>query len=173
MSNTAVRTSPEVASRIGHKDYEKLVNNAPRKFNDADFTVGTVTHQGDVSFVRLSRLPKGAEKRLNFQLADGNTQGSRHILTKGRGVSVYDVNFEDYQKVVSESLKENKKSAKKFSLSEQLAGPVFVIKAEAEGTVTHPEHGHQTFGSDTEDWIVGCVFQRNLDAEEREARVRD
>jgi uncharacterized protein (UPF0335 family) len=36
--------------------------------------------------------------------------------------------------------------------------------------LTHPEHGNHGFPAKT---VCAVVYQRNLDAEEREARVRD
>jgi len=138
---------------------ECVINDAPRLL--ADFPVGSSAHQGDVIFVAIKSLPKSAKPRLNHQLADGNTQGSRHILTPR--AKVYDC---DKAQVIAAI-----KRANKCVVTEDLIGPVFVSPAApTEHDVTHPEHGDIGF---EERAVIACVFQRNLDSLERARRVQD
>lgn len=138
--------------------HESIVNDAPKLH--ATFEVGDVAHQGDLIVVRLSKLPASAKPRENRQLAEGNTQGSRHILERG---DVYDAKRSDVVKAI--------KAATKVSIAEQYIGPVFVSPAEpTENDLTHPEHGNQGFPAGA---VCAVVYQRNLDAEKREARVQD
>lgn len=134
---------------------ESIVNNAPREFTDADFPVGSVAHQGDVILVRIASLPTSAKKRKNRQLADGTTQGSRHVLSGG----------ECFDADAAEVVRMIKAACKKSAVAEQYIGPVF-----RGGELTHPEHGNHVY---QDEMVLACVYQRNLDAEEREQRTRD
>lgn len=128
---------------------ETLINDEPRTFDD--FPAGSVSHQGDVILVAIDGLPKERTVRKDRQVADGNTQGSRHVLVGGR---IWDAETHDAIK-----------SATGQSVDRRYLGPVF-----RGGTLTHPEHGDQTFPKDC---AIAVVYQRNLDAEEREQRVVD
>lgn len=123
------------------------------------FAPGDVALQGDVIFVGIARLPESAKPRKDRQLADGNTQGSRHILKGGR---CYDCEAAEVVKLIAAACKGAKIDAK-------YVGPVFVTTAE----VTHPEHGNHRWPKSAGKQIVAVVYQRNLDAEEREQRVQD
>ena len=133
---------------------EAIVNDAPH--THAAWSPGDTAHQGDLIFVGLKTLPATAEARANRQLADGNTQGSRHVLADGP--DVFNCPPADVAKAI--------KNLTGQAVAEQYIGPVFHTPA----TVTHPEHGDHTW---PEDGVVACVYQRNLDAEQREQRVRD
>lgn len=138
---------------------EQIVNNAPKLHED--FPVGSVSHQGDVIFVRIGSLPASAKARVNHQLADGNTQGSRHVLNAT--AKVFDCDAAEVARMIRE--------ANKCVVGESLIGPVFVSPiVPSEHDVTHPEHGHQGFEAGA---VIACVYQRNLDSEEREQRTRD
>jgi hypothetical protein len=50
---------------------ERIVNDAPRTFTEADFPVGTASHQGDWTLVRIQQLPQSAKPRANRQLSEG------------------------------------------------------------------------------------------------------
>lgn len=128
---------------------ETIVNNEQRHFGD--FPVGTVSHQGDVILVSIVGLPANAKVRQNRQVADGNTQGSRHILDGG---DIYDG---DTQNLIADATGQ--------VIDRKYLGPVF-----RGGELTHPEHGNQSFPADC---TIAVVYQRNLDAEEREQRVID
>lgn len=138
---------------------EGIINNAPKLHED--FPVGSVSHQGDLIFVRIAALPKSAKPRESRQLADGNTQGSRHVLTPIAKVYTCDV-----QDVIAAI-----KSVTKCNVSEQLVGPVFVSPDHpTDSDVDHPEHGPQGFEAGA---VIACVYQRNLDSMQREQRTRD
>jgi hypothetical protein len=135
------------------KSPEQIANNDTRTFDD--FPLGTVSHQGDIIIVSIGSLPKSAKPRKSRQLAESNTQGSRHILDKG---DVFDADRRDVIALI--------KTATKSEVAEQYVGPVFTGPA----YLDHPEHGHQAFPKGC---VCAVVYQRNLDSEEREARVAD
>jgi hypothetical protein len=141
------------------KTHESIVNDAPRMFSESDFPVGTVAHQGDLILVRIAGLPTSAQRRKDRQLAIGNTQGSRHILKRG-------VPFDCQAAAVVRAIAEACRGAK---IDPQYAGPVFQTKGGI-ADLTHPEHGNHCYRGDM---TIAVVYQRNLDAEERERRVLD
>lgn len=137
---------------------ERIVNNDPKLH--VSFEVGDVAHQGDLIIVRIASLPDEAQPRINRQLADGETQGSRHVMTVG---DVYDVPGYYVAAAI--------KRATKVVIDPEYCGPVFVSpECPTENDLTHPEHGHQGFPAGA---VCAVVFQRNLDVEERERRVQD
>lgn len=136
---------------------ESMINDAPRTFSD--FPVGTVAHQGDVMFVRIASMPPG-KLRKNRQLAEGTTQGSRHVL---RGGEVFDCDPGEVSRLISQA-------CSGVNADDRYIGPVFRTQ-QGEADVIHPEHGDHYYRG--EDWVIATVFQRSLDAEEREARVQD
>jgi hypothetical protein len=152
-------TATKVRKRkSGQQAPERIVNDSPRTFTDADFPVGSVAHQGDVILVRLAVMPAGVSKpRQSRQVADGTTQGSRHILDGG-------VAF-DFA-APGDVAKAIRSVCPKADVGEQYIGPVFTTPC----VLTHPEHGdhHYEF-----EGVMAVVIQRNLDAEEREQRARD
>lgn len=153
----AVAAKTKTSKRI--TNHERIVNNDPKLHED--FPVGSVSHQGDLIFVRIASLPKSAKSRPNRQLADGNTQGSRHILTTN--AQAFDCDANEVSQLIQK--------ANKCDVDARYIGPVFVSPANpTEHDVTHPEHGHQGFEAGA---VIACVYQRNLDAEEREQRARD
>lgn len=146
-TKTAAKTLPE-----------SIVNDAPKLH--PSFEVGDVAHQGDLIIVAIAALPKSAKPRANRQLAEGNTQGSRHILKRGE---VYDCAAAEVAKAI--------KSATGCTVAEQYIGPVFVSpKRPTKNDLTHPEHGNQGFPAGA---VCAVVYQRNLDQEQREQRTRD
>jgi hypothetical protein len=66
----------------------------------ASFEVGDVSHQGDIIIVRIASLPRSARPRSNRQLAEGTTQGSRHVLTRG---DVYDANVREVASLLKDA----------------------------------------------------------------------
>lgn len=137
---------------------EAIVNNAPKMH--ATFEPGDVSHQGDLMIVAIKQLPSSAKPRTNRQLADGDTQGSRHLLTHG---DVFDAKPSEVAVLIEQ--------ATGCKVGEQYIGPVFVSPADPTcDDLTHPEHGPQGFPAGA---ICAVVYQRSLDAEQREARVQD
>ena len=138
---------------------EKITNDAPRTFTDADFPVGTVAHQGDLILIRLASLPAGAKPRKDRQLAVGSTQGSRHVLTKG---DAFDCDIPAVIAAIGAV-------CHGIKVTPSYIGPVFeTVKGVAD--LTHPEHGNHCYRGDM---TIGVVYQRNLDSEERERRTID
>ena len=124
------------------------------------FEVGDAAHQGDLIIVRIRSLPASARSRPSRQLAEGNTQGSRHVMTRG---DIYDCDKND---VVAQI-----KSATGVLVEARYIGPVFVSPgAPTAEDLAHPEHGNQGFPAAA---VCAVVYQRNLDQEEREQRVQD
>ena len=137
---------------------ERIANDDAKLFED--FPVGSVSHQGDLMLVSIGSFPKSAKPRVNRQLADGSTQGSRHVLQNG---SVFDADANEVSQLIFQ--------ATKCRVETGYIGPVFVSPtAPTENDLTHPEHGNQGFPAGT---VCAVVFQRNLDAEEREVRSSD
>lgn len=149
-----VETPVVSSSPVNHA----VINDAPRMFDDSDFPVGTVAHQGDVILVRIAALPKSAKPRQSRQIAEGNTQGSRHVVITGE---VFDCDLSEVSKAV--------KSATKCDVDPKYIGPVFKT-VEGCADLDHPEHGNHQYRGEM---VMACVFQRVLDAEEREQRAAD
>ena len=161
MANATATKSRKVCSRkqVAPTNTESIVNDAPRTFADADFPVGTVAHQGDLILVRIDSLPPSAKPRKNRQLADGSTQGSRHILDRG---DVFDCDFGEVVAAIA-------RVCKGVTVDRKYIGPVFQAK-DCVADLTHPEHGNHSYCGDM---TIAVVYQRNLDQDEREARVVD
>lgn len=152
----------KVKKSVKVQNPERLINNDPRTFDDATFPIGTVAHQGDVIFVRIAELPKSAKHEKNRQLAIGNTQGARHVLAAGPKLFRCDA---------AEVIKNIKIACPKSQIeNERYIGPVFVVGDKGSATVEHPEHGWHSFAMPC---VIAVVYQRSLDAEERERRVVD
>ena len=134
-------------------DHEAVINDQPH--THAAWSVGDVAHQGDLIFIGLPSMPTGAKVRKNRQLADGTTQGSRHILVGGK---CYDA---DASKVADAI-----RAATKRVVTDKYIGPVFRGPCQ----VTHPEHGDHAW---PDDCVVAVVYQRNLDSEQREQMAVD
>lgn len=95
---------------------ERIKNSDTQTFPSAA-SHGDTFRQGDLYLTYLSKMPENVQPRkFDAQLAPGNTQGSRHILSHYR--------VEMYSLVGGSALD----------------GPI--LKVSDEVTVTHPEHGH-------------------------------
>lgn len=145
-------------SAISAPQQESIINDSPRTFTEADFPVGTVVHQGDLILVRISELPASAKTRADRQLAEGSTQGSRHILDVG---DVYNCDKRAATEAIQRGCGTN--------VGREYIGPVFCT-AGGKADILHPEHGDHHYRGDM---VIACVYQRNLDAEEREQRTKD
>jgi hypothetical protein len=138
---------------------ESIINDEPRTLTDADFPIGSVAHQGDLILVRIKAVPKSAKDRKSRQLADGNTQGSRHVLQVG---AVFDCKASDVAKAI-------KAVCPKSDVGDRYIGPVFST-TEGVADLCHPEHGDHLYRGEM---VLAVVYQRNLDAEQREQRTQD
>ena len=146
-------------NKIEAPSYENIVNDSPREFSEADFPVGTVAHQGDLILIRVDSLPATVKNRESMKLVDGDTQGSRHVLQTGLA----------YDCVPAEMVEKIKAACPKSNIGERYIGPVFKTSFGL-AELVHPEHGNHIYKGDM---TIACVFQRNLDAEQREQRVKD
>ena len=95
-------------------DTETIINDKPQRFPDAA-AVGDYWRQGDIYITKLAQCD-GEKVQAEAQLAEGSTQGSRHILDSLDGVVMF-----------------------KPTNSTVLTGPHFSLTKER--TVTHPQHG--------------------------------
>jgi len=137
---------------------EAIVNNAAKLHQT--FGAGDVAHQGDLMLIGISALPRSARLRTNRQLAEGSSQGSRHVWERGE---IYDADPDEVARLIQK--------ATKCLLEHGYVGPVIVSPADpTENDLTHPEHGNQGFPAGC---ILAVAYQRNLDAEQREQRVLD
>lgn len=153
-------------TRTQQVEREGIVNDAP-KLHEV-FDIGQASHQGDLIFVRIDKLPASAKPRTNRQLAEGDTQGSRHVVEHG---DIFDCDRREVSLMIEKATAKYCHRPVGVYISEQYIGPVFVSPdAPTADDVTHPEHGNQGFPAGS---ICATVFQRNLDAEEREAVARD
>lgn len=131
------------------KEFKAIQQHAESIKNDEAHTLETMSvgdcwYQGDVRIMRLPALPPNCEPiKGEAQLAPGNTQGSRHILSSLAGIEMF-----------------------RLADATPLDGPVF--KADRPVTVTHPEHGDLTLN---EPGIYGVTYQRQFAEELR--RVAD
>lgn len=138
---------------------ERIVNDAPRIFTDADWPVGSAAHQGDLILVRIGAMPKG-KPRKDRQMAEGTTQGSRHVLEVGEAL---DCDATQVAKAIKAAC------PKADLIDAKYIGPVFRT-VDGSAALRHPEHGDHEYSGDM---AVACVYQKNLDAEQREVRSRD
>jgi hypothetical protein len=134
---------------------EPVINNKP--VTHVSWETGDVAHQGDLIFVCISKLPKSAKLRRNRQLAEGQTQGSRHVLTAGKA---YNADSLEVVKAIKAAIPE-------CDVAEKYIGPIITGLG---AHVDHPEHGPHTFAPDC---VTAVVYQRSLDNEEREQIVQD
>lgn len=105
-------------------EFETIRSHAESIKNDADhdlvdtMDVGEGWSQGDILIARIARVPSNATT-IGFvaQLAPGTTQGSRHTIRAGDGVTMYAIRNRD-----------------------ALTGPVFECVEPC--WIDHPEHGN-------------------------------
>lgn len=121
------------------------------------WSVGDHAHQGDIILVCIESLPKSAKPRTDRQLAIGTTVGSRHVLEGG---ACYEADAAEVVRAIKAATKGRVDCDPKY------AGPIFT----GEAFVRHPQHQDQGFPADT---VTAVIYQRNLDAEEREVRAID
>jgi hypothetical protein len=137
---------------------EEIVNDEAKLL--PSFEIGDSSHQGDLIVVRIRELPASVKPRGNRQLAEGTTQGSRHVMTRGK---VYDAQAEEVAGLIQ--------NANGVLVNPRYIGPVFVSPAKPTANdLAHPEHGNQGFPAGA---VCATVYQRSLDSENREQRVRD
>lgn len=139
------------------REHSESIKNDALKIHET-FEPGDTSAQGDINVVCIRRLPNSAKARKNRQLAEGDTQGSRHVLRDG---AVYDADREELAALI--------KQATGCEVPAQYIGPVFTGEG-GPSYLAHPEHGDQQFPAES---VCVTTYQRNLDQEEREQRVAD
>lgn len=137
---------------------ENVTNDATRTITDAMMQPGDCHDQGDLIFVRLRGLPKSAKPRAVRQLAEGSTQGSRHVCEIG---DVFDCDAEEVGRELDGYAGE--------TVGRRYVGPV-IATVDGRALVTHPEHGDHDYRFDG---CIAVVVQRNLTAEGREVAAQD
>lgn len=151
MSNEATATAERQARKA---EFEKNLQDLRDSVESLDAaatetigspSLGDVVRQGDLYLVCIDKLPSG-KKIEDRQLAEGNTQGSRHVVQGDVSIVTPDSAHPGIDRV--------------------LCGPAFHCNEAAE--VTHPEHGNKVLPKDTT-WRV--TFQRAHAEEMR--RVQD
>lgn len=139
-----------------HELAEQIRSDAPR---EVSLGKQDVIRQGDIYIARIPNLPAKMTARKNRQLADGNTQGSRHVLNGD--AELYDPDIDGMKEVLA-------KAYPQLDVQDYQIGPAFETHGPV--TVDHPEHGNRTL---TEPGCYAVVFQRSLTADMREERARD
>lgn len=150
-------TATKTASMTAERAFAEVQAKAEQIKNDERAVIGTVSpgdviRQGDIYLVALKRLPTG-KLTSERQLAPGNTQGSRHILTGA---------CEVYQCDPDAMIAAVRKVLPGAELYRVLMGPG--VKALKECELTHPEHGDRLL-PDGECFAV--VYQRAFAEEVR------
>lgn len=156
---SATKKKPAVA--LPAPPAENVTNDATRVITDAMLGIGESYAQGDLVFVRIGAMPKSARPRTDRQLAEGDTQGSRHICTVGQ---VYDADRAEVSRLILNA------TGGEVDIQPNYIGPVVVSDDFAGAVIEHPEHGDHRYEGPM---VLATVFQRALDVEEREARVQD
>lgn len=107
----------ETAFRDVKQQAEKIKCDDAQRFPEAA-SAGDGFRQGDIYIIKLDAMPAGCvlDTKPNAQIAEGNTQGSRHILDSLVGVEIFQRQQRD-----------------------ALQGPI--LRTSTERTITHPEHG--------------------------------
>ena len=144
MQTTLEATSVVQAHSIIEKFSETKATTVVRKI--PKMKAGQAARQGDIYIRAISEIPKGYKAKAvgsQYQLVDGSTQGSRHIIDDTSALKAYEP--------------ENR--------TNELFGPV--IEATECFTITHPEHAH----FEMQPGLYQVTFQENW--EEKERRVRD
>lgn len=140
--------------------HEEICNVAPRLFTEADFPIGSVAHQGDYTMIRIAALPKSAKPRASRQLGEGSSIGQRHVFTRGE---IFDCDADELSDLIFD--------ATKCRVEAKYMGPVLLAPSDpTEHDLDHPEHAHQGYPAGS---IIGCVVQRNQDAEDQAVRAQD
>lgn len=130
-----------------------------RAFEQVNLEPGDVAQQGDVYLVCLPDSPPCATTVSRRQIADGNTQGSRHIVARGL---VLDTDTATKKEALLDVIPTAEWREYQF-------GPL-VSPVDGSVLLTHPEHGDRQYN------FEGCLlvgYQRSLDADGREERARD
>lgn len=146
----------------------------PSIFDNSAAQPGDAFFQGDLILLVLDEFPKDlVVPSKTAQLAEGDTKGSRHIVTGGK-VFVAEPNCrEKLQNLIEATVRRHNPKCKNFKLEGpekfMWLGPVVLADTDR-CNVTHPQHPWQRFAKGV---TFATIFQRNLSAEGRAIRARD
>jgi hypothetical protein len=73
-----MKTVTEVLSEI-----KKTAKPFPKQRDANNLTIGKTVRQGDIYITRINSIPNDLKKLDIRQLAEGNSKGSRHIVSEG------------------------------------------------------------------------------------------
>ena len=115
-----------------------------------DLKPGQWVAQGDLNFIIVKSIPSNAKlvKNPSLQLAPGNSKGSRHCLNSLQNVDVYSI--------------EN---------GNALLG--YWLKIKGETIVTHPEHKHQVWRTNSDGSAVNMIVTYQRQHAEELRRIED
>jgi len=124
-------------------------------------SMGDNTRQGDLYIVFIPRdaIGASAKRTENRQLAEGNTQGSRHIMEGDVEIYTDHGITGDYIKQISNT---------RNDIPNDLVGPAIVFKGES-NRLSHPEHGHKIIPGD----LCGVVVYQSTLSGNLRRRVQD
>lgn len=158
----ATKTKPMTAARA----YSEVQRSAERIKSGEPATIevmspGDVQRQGDIMLVRLDGpLPEIGAWPHGNQLAQGDSQGSRHLAV-GKGLRVYTPGPDSALTTLHRLVPATRRHR-------QLIGPA-ISTPDHPVTIPHPEHGHRTLPPG--DYLV--TYQRTGASAEEVRRVAD
>lgn len=176
---------------------EKIKNDGVQKFPIAA-NIGDAVRQGDIYIQLIDPLDSAplfytriTTPSFPYQLAPGNTKGSRHCLEYSDGIELYipevvqilenqeanldpsiartlQLKINTYAESLAKA--DTDRKLMHYAITSdindvlELSGPIFVLKNET--TVSHPEHG---------DWVLPpgtyrCIFQRTVSVADNSIR---
>lgn len=190
--STAIAVSVEEVVKLVDNAVESIKNDADQCF-PAAASIGDAVRQGDI-YIQLiddfDTVPfgykKAADIKYPFQLAEGDTQGSRHRLEESPNAEIFvsDVANDEFVNLVREKAEKfantvladnpaiTAKGVDVVKNTERLVGIVYgtlinaltfngpILKIKCTSTVSHPEHGN---------WILPAgayriTYQRTMDS---------
>jgi hypothetical protein len=190
--------------RAAAEAVERIKNDAPQYFPEAA-SVGDAARQGDIYIQKIDDVDSAPvlyaavpQPTFPFQLAEGNTKGSRHCLAHGDGVTIYNPVASNSRQMfehlatargISPSTPNWRRQLQEAEWAETRAvglenrGAILtaaaavamltcagpILRLTETNTITHPEHG---------DWILPpgsyrITYQRTVTRDNVVARVWD
>lgn len=159
----ATKTDQKSAVKVTLQDIvAKEPNTKTREYNAK---VGFSARQGDiVMFFKAEKEVKLGEKigkeGDTIQLAQGENMGSRHRITLPKGVEAY-----------NPVTPANQTGPVRVEGTQNIAGPMFLVKEDTTISLVHPEHAHHSMTVKAGTVIVSSI-QADFSTEQLD-RVRD
>ena len=139
----ATKTKSKPKSTTASSAYQEVLDLAEQIKNGEPATIaliepGDVVRQGDIYLVSLDVSPASPKRWAGRQLAEGTTQGSRHVTVGDCDLFLPDpARAKDVLNRLIPGTRDQ----------ELFLGPV--IEARESVTIEHPEHGHRTLPAGT------------------------